>query len=85
MRPVWLCPSKHLTKPGMCQGKMLPILPGQDRTLVIDIGLYGMNNNKKSYHSVYTTREMEKFVINNNGYVLITELIYLRQKIKLCV
>lgn len=61
MYPLWLCPFKLPSEPGLFRNKT-----GKTR-LYIDVGAYG-NCLLDSYDPVETGREIEDYVRDNEGY-----------------
>ena len=61
--PVWLCPFKLPSAPGMLRS------PTGKQELFVDIGTYGVPK-VSNFHPVETTRRVESFVRSVNGYVV---------------
>ncbi|XP_074640770.1 delta(24)-sterol reductase-like [Tubulanus polymorphus] len=63
--PLWLCPFTLPANPGMVHPK------GDQPELYVDIGAYGTVPKKKNYNAVETTRRIEKFVRDVNGFQML--------------
>ena len=67
--PLWLCPFKLFNKPGL-------VKPHENKDIMyIDIGAYG-SPKVATFKGPATMREIEKFVIENKGWVKMSYLSY---------
>ena len=61
MYPLWLCPFKLPSEPGLVHAQS-----GADSEMYVDIGAYGAPN-VENYNARDTTRRLEKFVAKHRG------------------
>ncbi|XP_026760256.2 delta(24)-sterol reductase-like [Galleria mellonella] len=62
--PIWLCPFKVLNQPGQLRVK------SGDWQMFVDIGVYGVPK-AKGYETVASTRRIESFVVQNDGFQML--------------
>ncbi|CAB3233134.1 unnamed protein product [Arctia plantaginis] len=63
--PMWLCPFKVFNNPGQ-----LKIKTTEDSQMFVDIGVYGVPK-AKGFETVSSTRHIEKFVVEHNGFQML--------------
>jgi len=71
--PVWLCPFKLPADPGMLR----PL--NNTESFFVDIGTYGVPK-VSNFHPVETTRRIEKFVRDNNGFQMLYADCYMTEE-----
>ncbi|XP_026733822.1 delta(24)-sterol reductase-like [Trichoplusia ni] len=69
--PIWLCPFRVFNHPGQ-----LKIKTSADSQMFVDIGVYGVPK-AKNYETVPSTRRIEKFVSEHDGFQMLYADTYL--------
>ncbi|CAK4616770.1 hypothetical protein LEN26_007351 [Aphanomyces euteiches] len=70
--PLWICPFKLPSEPGMLKSS-------ESDKMFVDIGAYGVPQ-VSNFHPIHTTRRVEKFVREHNGFQMLYADSYLTEE-----